>query len=719
MKHKIMKLVSSLLVFTCLSFSFPTMPAFASTAGTDAEGFAWQSDDGATCSITGYKGSSVYVSIPSSINGYAVKSIGSNAFRSKPIKSVTVPNTVTSIGGFAFYYCSSLTSIAIPNSVISIGDSAFAYCTSLPGITLPNNLNTIEKCAFQDCKAFTSLSIPDSVTSIGIYAFFECSSLRSITIPNSVASIGEGAFKDCKVLNNVTMPDSVLSIGNYVFYGCTALSNVRLSNNLTAISNFMFYRCTSLTGLAIPGNVRTIGNSAFEDCTGLTNITIPNSVSTIGYRAFIMCSSLHNVTIPNSVRTVGFNAFAHCYSFTDIIIPNSVTSLGDYAFYYCKSLTEITIPSSVSDIGFLAFDSCNSSLVMKGYSGSYAQSYAASNSIPFHELDYKSSSSAVQSVQGSSLQLVQSQTSQSAQGQSQQSQTAQNQTSGSDSLHITSSNKADPTQSISSVSVLPNAIRLAVGQKQSLSVTVLPKNMTGQVVTWSSNNENVAVVDNMGTVTAKAIGGATITARAGTKTAVCIVTVANNIVTLREDANKLSIAADKSVLNGAVKLFVTDIANTESGLNSQYTAQYSVVYCFDVKLEDKNGKGVEPASNVLVAVPLTLSMLADANRYLVIYIDNSGAAHEIQPTVSGNNLEFTANHFSRYAIVLSNKIERTDNPVSAANDSAGVVNKPIQTTSSTSQGGNVPVGLVIAAVLCAGISVGMFFFQKKRKHFHQ
>lgn len=731
MNSQKMKLISLLLVFACLFLNFNMLPVAAATTGTDSNGFAWQSDVEGTCSITGYSGSSANITIPGSINGYTVTSIANNAFRNTPVRSVTIPSTVTSIGGFAFYYCTSLTSITIPNSVTSIGESAFAYCTSLTNITLPNNLSRIENCAFQDCKALSGVILPNSVTSIGIYAFFECT-FTSITIPNNVTSIEEGAFKDCKSLKTVSMPDSVTNIGNYLFYGCTSLSNLRLSSRLTSISNFMFYRCYALTNLAIPSGVKTIGNSAFEDCTALTNITIPNSVITIGYRAFIMCQVLSNVTIPSSVKTIGFNAFAHCYAFTNIIIPNSVTSLGDYAFYYCKSLSAITIPNSVTSIGFLAFDSCNSNFVIKGYSNSYAKSYASSNAIAFQELDYEGSSpstpaqsSVPQSSQSSSTQSVPSGTAQSPQGENPQaSQSLLSQSSQNPSLQSTqspifssnaaiaaSSNASSPAKMVGSVRISPNTIHLAVGEKQSLVVTILPAEMHDQAVTWYSSNESVATVDKTGTVTAKALGGATITAKVGTKTAVCLITVANNAVTLKESANKLSITADKSILNGAVKLTVTDIANKESGLNSQFSTKYSVVYCFDAKLEDVNGKGVEPSSDVLVTVPLSPSMLENANRYLILYIDNSGTAYEIQPTVVENHLEFTTNHFSRYAVVLANKV---DDPASIANSSTSAAKASISPTNNPSRG-NMILFFIIGLVLCIGIAAGIVIFLKKKK----
>ena len=129
-----------------------------------------------------------------------------------------IPDSVTSIGSYAFYGCTSLTNITIPDSVTSIGSYAFSACTSLTNITIPDSVTSIGSHAFSNCINLTSITIPDSVTSIGEYAFSFCSSLTNITIPNSVTSIDLDAFLNCSNLTSITIPNSVTTI-TYAFNG--------------------------------------------------------------------------------------------------------------------------------------------------------------------------------------------------------------------------------------------------------------------------------------------------------------------------------------------------------------------------------------------------------------------------------------------------------------------------------------------------------------------
>ena len=172
------------------------------------------------------------------------------------------------------FSCLSLTSIEIPNSVTSIGDWAFCECTSLTSITIPNSVTSIGSSAFSGCSGLTSIEIPNSVTSIGAWAFCDCSSLTSVTIPNSVTSIEAGAFSGCSSLTSITIPNSVTSIGSSAFDGCSSLTSIEIPNSVTSIGDWAFCECTSLTSITIPNSVTSIGSSAFDGCSSLTSVTI-------------------------------------------------------------------------------------------------------------------------------------------------------------------------------------------------------------------------------------------------------------------------------------------------------------------------------------------------------------------------------------------------------------------------------------------------------------
>ena len=159
---------------------------------------------------------------------------------------ITFDDNVTSIEGYTFYNCDSLTSVNIPDSVTTIGEGAFLDCDSLTSVNIPDSVTMIGDCAFGWCYSLTSVNIPDSVTTIGDDAFIYCSSLTSVNIPDSVTTIGIKAFYCCTSLTSVNIPDSVTTIGNSAFWACTSLTSVNIGDSVTTIGDYAFRSCNSL-----------------------------------------------------------------------------------------------------------------------------------------------------------------------------------------------------------------------------------------------------------------------------------------------------------------------------------------------------------------------------------------------------------------------------------------------------------------------------------------
>ena len=381
----------------------PLLLLFALPAVAQAQFNFTTNNDAIT--ITRYTGPGGAVTIPSTTNGYPVTSIGTNAFEGTLVTSVIIPNSVVSIGEYAFNYCQDMTSITIGTNVTSIGDWAFSQCP-FASVIIPSSVTSIGASAFNSCMNLTSVTIPDSVVSIGNSAFYG-SALPSITIPGSVTNIGDGAFAFCwlttitvdptnasyssvngilfnksqttliqyPILNSrtsYTIPDSVTSIGDYAFEENFALTSVTIPNGVTNIGDqaFALCRCVSFTVGAANAFYSSVNGVLFnKNQTTLiqypvanagTSYMITNSVTSIGDYAFAWCNNLTNITIPNSVTSIGDSAFWADNNLTSVTIPDSVTSIGIWAFQECPSLANVAIGNGVTNIGDYAFYDCSS-----------------------------------------------------------------------------------------------------------------------------------------------------------------------------------------------------------------------------------------------------------------------------------------------------------------------------------------------------------------------
>lgn len=254
-----------------------------------------------------------------------------------------IPNSVTSIGDYAFYCCTGLTSVDIPDSVTSIGEYAFYGCTGLTGVTIGNSVTEIGISAFSGCTSLTSVDIPDSVTEIGWYAFSYCTGLTSVTIGNSVTSIGNGAFSGCTGLTGVTIGNSVTSIGSSAFYGCTGLTGVDIPDSVTSIGYSVFYGCTGLTDVKISANVTWLsaddGSAVFEGCDNIVNLTFNDS----GESLTIDNYQSYSTTPPVPFRSLQLKEL---YLGREINLYSH-----DSSYIYPETLEKITFGPKLSEIG--------------------------------------------------------------------------------------------------------------------------------------------------------------------------------------------------------------------------------------------------------------------------------------------------------------------------------------------------------------------------------
>ena len=292
------------------------------------------------------------VTIPESVT-----SIGKSAFEDcSNLDSLTIKGVATSIGAYAFGSCTSLTSLSLVGSFQTIGDYAFVSC-GMTSLTIDATITSIEKYAFSS-RSLTSLSLTCDVQKIDDYAFANCTSLTSLSLTGDIQKIGDYAFYYCPSLKTVTLPKSLTSIGLLAFGSCTSLDSIEIPGTVTEIGGFAFH-LSGLTSVKIDEGVQSTGAHMFNGCDNLTTVKLPESLTTIADGSFAHCSNLNNVNIPASVTRIGYAAFSNCTSLSKITLQDGVKTIGADAFYSCQALTSITLPDSVTDIGKEAFGNCS------------------------------------------------------------------------------------------------------------------------------------------------------------------------------------------------------------------------------------------------------------------------------------------------------------------------------------------------------------------------
>lgn len=329
------KRLISLLVAVCMMITMlplSAVTAFAADTATEQEAsykgykYAYRVDDG-NATITKFLGPDdsanpgpYDIDIPEKLDGYTVTGLGKDSFSIDDLYSPLYEIHHTKIH-----------SVTIPQSVTSIGDSAFAGCHNLVSLTINDAATSIGRRAFAECPLTTTLELGENITTIGNSAFYDCRGLKNVTIPQSVTSIGDSAFGECSSLETLSFGENI-------------------KTNIETIGDDAFYYCIELESVTIPQSVTSIGNDAFGQCHDLQSLTIKDAATSIGHRAFLGCTSLETISLGENIKTIGYHAFNSCTSInlTNVTIPENVTTIRPGTFDYCTHLEYIMLPAGLT-----------------------------------------------------------------------------------------------------------------------------------------------------------------------------------------------------------------------------------------------------------------------------------------------------------------------------------------------------------------------------------
>ncbi|MDE7422600.1 MAG: leucine-rich repeat protein [Lachnospiraceae bacterium] len=381
-----------------------------------------------------------YFNMPATIT-----TIGEGAFSSMTkLDKITLPEGLQTIGREAFNGCSSLTAITFPKTLTTLGSESFKACNRLTEVTLPKTLTTVktnlgDESPFVKCENLTKvtfetgmekipayilnnassvkeITIPETVKIIGDEAFGKLTQLKTITLPNNLESIERGVFSGCSSLTAITFPETLTTLGSSSFRACNRITEVRLPKTLTTLKTNLgddspFIECENLKKVvfeegttvipesilhnaayveevSIPDSVTTIGRSAFSGCTNISSIALPANLETIGSASFRACNRLTEVTLPKTLTTIKTNLgddspFIECENLTKVTFQDGAAIIPSYILNKASSVKQVVIPSSVTVIQKDAFKNITENITIYGYVGSYAETYAKENNIPF------------------------------------------------------------------------------------------------------------------------------------------------------------------------------------------------------------------------------------------------------------------------------------------------------------------------------------------------
>ena len=590
-----------------------------------------------------------------------LESLGSSTFGNcDGLTQIEIPKSLERAGDdyFASYApgafsgCKNLKNVSFEAGTTVIAYKLFSNCTGLEKITIPDTVTTIKGYAFYECSNLKEIQIGNGLKEIGDSVFYECTSLQKVLFSDTVNSMGTSIFYNCINLTEVHLPNIRQNIMANTFYNCKKLTTINFPSTLTTIGDSAFYGCESLPEAILPSGLEEIESNAFKNCKSLKKAVVPDTVSSIGSSAFYGCEALTDITLGSKLKKIDSQTFYGCIALPSIVIPYNVTTIGDSAFVNCTKLTQITVPRNTASIESNAF-SYPRKMTMYGPSGCYAQTYANGKGIKYVAQDIHATSIRLDITNKTAeyydeFQLTATIAPQNFTDAVTWTSSNEDVATVSDTgyvevcgvgtavITVTAGNvKAACTvtvpQLIDWIEFDEDEIELKSGETYQLRPDISPSNATNKKLKYTSSDTKVAEVSASGLVTAKSEGEARIRAAAtdgSDEYAVCYVTVTGKAkvtgITLNQTSatlgrgKKLALKAAISPSYASNKKVVWKSANTKvatvdgsgnvtakapgrtkitvtSAENSSYQASCTVTVPYNITY--KLNKGKNNASN--------------------------------------------------------------------------------------------------------------------------
>ena len=343
--------------------------------------------------------------------GAGLKKIGDFAFSNTALTHINLVSA-EEMGQYVFSDCKDLKEVIFHTDVKRIGRNCLFGSDNLEKVTLEPGVEVVGKNAFSGLEKVKEIDIPSTMVVMEDEAFSGCTGLEKVQLPSSLKYVGGDTFdytawynekeKEAEKVNSPYIVEGNVLLGTVksmniekfaipeeVTVIASALNNetkLEIPDRITGIGSEAFLGCSDLTEVTIPDSVTFIGNSAFFGIDKLEKVKLPTYIQNIYERTFYECKSLKSITIPENVKSIGGDAFKNCTSLTEVNLPAGLENIENDAFSGCTSLKELTIPASVNVIGEDIVKGCADGFVMKGYTGSAAESYANQNNIKFQSI---------------------------------------------------------------------------------------------------------------------------------------------------------------------------------------------------------------------------------------------------------------------------------------------------------------------------------------------